>query len=595
MILAAMALTGMIGFVAAAASYAATDLSALPAFVGPAVAVLAGAESKPTDQSDREDLLRFLPNSGNNVYQATGLLRRWPADGPRELWRVKIGDGKSAIAESCGRAYTTTQIDNRQYAVCLDPATGRILWKRLLLPRGNHHVVNGPVSSPFVDGDRLYVFPYDNDQGDVWAPRCPCFCLRTHDGTVIWSEAKAFNCSEGTTPLIVNEVLYVGGGGRENVLAAVNKLTGKLLWKVGEDRDAGYSKVYVTGASLTYQRVGDIPQIIVSVYKNDLLGVHARTGHVLWHWTVRRPTNSGMIPTPVAIGSRLLLTAFQGGAGSSECLDMTVSNGAVVPRLCYEDTRCQCNMFHTPSIYNDMVFGFGKGEKHDAMQCTNFVDGRLLWQKESPDWSRDRQLTIADGLIFAITKKDELVLLEASRSGYKELGRVKPGIELGLPQQPMIADGRLYLRGDDTLVCYQIGDGCGRVLFRKRIGKLLAMPGKCAQRLDARNRSLAGTPSHLVGNAADSLPHDLGRLCKADPEAFVLMRPRLTQPIEEVFARHDEDVALLQVLIEFRRGDAQSRSQSHKKKPFTGVEGPLRAGLTQKLVNRTLGCLALHW
>jgi outer membrane protein assembly factor BamB len=80
----------------------------------------------------------------------------------------------------------------------------------------------------------------------------------------------------------------------------------------------------------------------------------------------------------------------------------------------------------------------------------------LLWQQENADWACDRQLTVADGLIFAITKKEELVLLEASRRGYKELGRVNPRIELGLPQQPVIANGRLYLRANDTLVCYEI-------------------------------------------------------------------------------------------------------------------------------------------
>ena len=63
---------------------------------------------------------------------------------------------------------------------------------------------------------------------------------------------------------------------------------------------------------------------------------------------------------------------------------------------------------------------------------------------------------MADGLIFALTKKDELVLAEANKTGYKELGRVNPGIKLAVPQQqPTLFNGRLYLRGDDTVVCYQ--------------------------------------------------------------------------------------------------------------------------------------------
>lgn len=403
-------------------------------------------------------LSRFLPNDGNNVYPAKNLLRRWPAGGPREVWRVDIGNGKSSIVVGRGRLYTLTQTDKQQFAICLEAATGRTVWKKLLVPKDNHHAVTGPVNGTILDEDRLYVFPYDTLNGDMWEPRCPCFCLGTDDGREIWSsKGKTFNCSEGSTPLIVGDVLYVGGGGRDNVLAAVDKRTGQLLWKVAEDIDAGHKHVFVCGASLTYQEVGAIPQVIVPVFRNDLMGVHARTGRVLWHWKLEHATFSGMVPTPVAIGSQLFLSAFQNSKGYSQCLEMRVEGDTVVPRRIYEDLRLQCNAYHTPSIVDGAVYGFGRGKQRDALQCTSLADGQLLWQNESGDWKTDRQLTVADGLVFAITKNDELVMLEASHDGYKELGRVSPGLELGLPQQPMIAGGRLYLRGEETLVCYRVG------------------------------------------------------------------------------------------------------------------------------------------
>lgn len=403
------------------------------------------------------DLERFLPADGNNVHAEKGLLRSWPAGGPKELWRIHIGYGKSAIAESRGRAYTATEIDKKQYALCLDPATGKTIWKVLLLPKGNSHGVKGPVTSPLVDGEYVYFFPYENEKGNAWYPHCPCVCLRTADGSEVWRESKQFNCSEGPTPLIVGDVLYIGGGGKENILAAVDKKSGKLLWKTGIDRDTGATKFFVTGSSLTYQEVGGIGQIIVSVYRNTLMGVHARTGKALWYWTLKNPTFSGSVPTPVAVGSNVLISAAQREVTFSQCLGMTVRGETIEPVLLYESDRLQCNTFHTPSVVDGAAYGFGKGQTGDALQCTNVADGKLLWQQEGDDWARDRQLTAADGLLFAVTKKDELVLLEASRRGYKELGRVQPGIKMGLPQQPMIANGRLYLRGDETLVCYQVG------------------------------------------------------------------------------------------------------------------------------------------
>jgi len=401
-------------------------------------------------------LERFLPANGNNVYAETNLLRRWPPGGPRELWRLDLGYGKSAVAVDGNRVFTLTQVSNQQYAVCLDAATGRTLWQRLLLPKGNNHQVRGPVCGPLLDGDRVYVFPYDNEDNNAWNPHSPCICLSATDGRELWRESAAFNCSEGTTPLIVGDTLYVGGGGRSNILAAVDKLTGKLRWKVAEDRDAGHQKVYVTGASIVYQEVGGIPQIIVCVFRNDVLGVHARDGRVLWHWPLARPPSSGMVPTPVALGSRVLLSGSQNSMSFSAGLEMTARNGGIEPSLVYESQELQCNMYHTPSVYNGAVFGFGKGPTGDALQCTRWSDGKLLWQQESPDWKRDRQLTVADGLIVAITRQDDVVLAEAGLDGYKELGRFHPGIVFGLPQQPMIAGRRLYLRGNDTLSCYEL-------------------------------------------------------------------------------------------------------------------------------------------
>ena len=122
----------------------------------------------------------------------------------------------------------------------------------------------------------------------------------------------------------------------------------------------------------------------------------------------------------------------------------------------YRSTEWQTNMFNTVAVYQDAVFGFGGGSKYGFLHCTDFADGRLLWKVESKDWTKDQNLVVADGLLFALTKNDELVMAEASREQYRELGRVRLGIELGRPQQPTIANGRLYLRGETSVACYHI-------------------------------------------------------------------------------------------------------------------------------------------
>lgn len=402
----------------------------------------------------KEGYVRLFPNDGNCVYPGKDLLRSWPAGGPRELWRLQIGEGKAAVVEAGGKAFTGYQADGKQWAGCLDPATGQFLWTRMLIAKENHHVVQGTVSTPIADGDRVYFFPYDSNNGNLWDPQCPVFCLSAADGSLIWEEQVLFNATEGGLPLIQGNVMYIGSSGKEKVLAAVDKLSGQLLWKIGNDTGAEYC--FQTGSSLSYAEFCGVPQIVCSIYKNDYIGVNAKTGDILWHWSFPTAPSSGPVPTPVILGNRMFVSTFQGNVSWGAYLQFSLKDGKISPEVVYISDKLMCNGFHTPSVYEGAVYGFGRGSSTDALQCMDLDSGTLVWQQENPEWSRGGNMIVADGLIFALTRRDELVLAEAGKSGYKELGRVNPGIKLGILQQPTIYGGRLYLRGNDTIVCYAI-------------------------------------------------------------------------------------------------------------------------------------------
>ena len=409
-------------------------------------------------EAENTDLERFIPYHGNTVYHAPGLLRQWPPEGPKELWRVELGWGKTAIVEAGGLAFTATETDDKQWAVCLDPLTGAIRWKHLLLPKKNRHFAWGPVTTPVIDGDRVYFIPYAIFENDVWEMRCPIVCLKT-DGTELWRADETFWATEGSTPLVVGDTLYVAADNPQRViLVALDKMTGKLRWQVTArpvgDRELG------AASSLTYQVVEGIPQVIVATYgTREVMGVHAVTGEVMWCYPYPAPIILGMISTPVAVGSRLFISGGEGkNRNFSACLEMEVVDGKITHRERYVSTELQTNLFNTVAVYQDAVFGFGGNRRIGFLHCTNFDDGRLLWKEEGDDWTKDQNLIIVDGLIFALTKNDELVMAEASREGYRELGRVALGIELGRPQQPTIANGRMYIRGKTAAACYQIAE-----------------------------------------------------------------------------------------------------------------------------------------
>lgn len=402
------------------------------------------------------DLLRFLPNDGNSVYNATGLLRQWPPEGPQLLWRAEVGWGKSAVVEANALAFTAAETDDKQWAVCLDPATGATRWKHLLLPKPNRHFQWGPTTSPVIDGDRVYFIPYDIYQKDVWEMRCPIVCLKT-DGTELWRANETFWGTEASTPLVVGDTLYAGADNPQRVvLVAIDKRTGALRWSTAAESDK--RNELGAPASLTYQVVDGIPQVIVGTYgTRELLGVHAETGEIMWRCPYPAEIIIGLVSTPVAVGSKLFFCGGEGkGRNFSACLQMQAENGKITYRELYRSTELQTNMYNTVAVYQDAVFGFGGGAKAGFLHCTDFHDGRLLWKEENPEWTKDQNLVVADGLIFALTKNGDLVMAEASRERYRELGRVRVPIELGRPQQPTLAHGRMYIRGEQAVVCYRV-------------------------------------------------------------------------------------------------------------------------------------------
>ncbi len=410
------------------------------------------------EKPGKSDLPRFLPNHGNSLYEVTGLLHKWPKSGPKELWRAEVGWGKSAVVEAGGLAFTATETDEKQWAICLDPATGKVLWKKLLFPKPNHHFARGPSTSPVIDGDRVYFIPYAIFKKDVWEMRCPVVCFKT-DGTELWRVDKKIWATEASTPLIEGDTLYVGADNPQHaVLMALNKYTGKLLWstivKSDKKRELG------APSSLTYQVVDSIPQVIVGTYgTRELLGVHATTGKIMWRYPYPAGIIIGLISTPVAMGPRLFVCGGEGkNRDFSVLLEMKSGDGKITCHEVYRSTELQNNTFNTVAVYQDAVFGFGGNKQAGFLHCTNFADGRLLWKDAGRQWTREQNLVVADGLLFALNKNNELVMVEASRAGYHELGRVKIPVEMGRPQQPTIANGRMYLRGVKAVVCYQVGE-----------------------------------------------------------------------------------------------------------------------------------------
>ena len=403
------------------------------------------------------DLNRFIPVDGNTVFNAAGLLRTWPKDGPRELWRLKTGPSIGATVESGGRAFATGQLDGQQWAYCLDAKTGRIIWKTELAPE---YMLPahwwGTVASPLVDEDRVYYIPYQRVNREGGKPDqkgandiCPLVCLRVSDGKELWRSGGDIPLVNGfSTPLVVGGTLFVLPQIEKNVLMALDKVSGKVLW-TGKERQPKHGGAPYAGASPTYLELDGEGQLIYGLGNDEIIGVSVKDGSILW--TIPRAMGHGLMASAVAVSNRVFLCS--GENRFSMCIELKKREGRYSAEILYQSSREQLNWFNTPAIHDGAVYGFGSFR----LQCTDLATGELMWEQfERRDWDTKQQLIIADGLIFGLTKAGELVMAEANKAGYKELGRVRHGLEIHHTQQPTLANGRLYIRGLDTVVCYQL-------------------------------------------------------------------------------------------------------------------------------------------
>jgi outer membrane protein assembly factor BamB len=394
------------------------------------------------------DLNRFIPWDGNTVFNAVGLLRQWPKEGPRELWRFKAGPALAAVVEAGGRTFVGGQSEGKQWAHCLDAKTGKELWKTETGEEffsGGHWW--GTVSSPVVDGDRVYFIPGgDRDKKpEKW---CSMLCLRISDGKVLWRSGGDIPYVNGfSTPLVIGDTVYVLPNVADLALLPLDRLTGKVRsqWPPFPLISRGTP---VVGASPTYQELDGIGQIVTGWGSSDgsqVAGCSPKDGTIFWR--VGTSGGYGIFASPVAVGRRIFLTYGRHG-GWSRCLEMQARGGKIRSKEIYKSVRNQVNLYNSPAIIDGAVYGFNDS----ALQCTSLDDGKVLWEQKG--WGNAGQLIAADGLIFALS--GELVMLEVNRTGYNELGRFHHRIELGHPQHPTLANGRLYVHGLDTTICYQL-------------------------------------------------------------------------------------------------------------------------------------------
>jgi outer membrane protein assembly factor BamB len=351
----------------------------------------------------------------------------WPKDGPRQLWKINVGIGHSAISVVGDRAYTMGNTDDIDTIFGIDIATGRIVWKHSYLCNEKVGIKNydGPFATPTVANGVVYTL---SRKGDV-------FALDARDGRVIWAHnimkeddarQPGFGGFAGS-PLVLGDKLILNGspGGM-----ALDIKTGRTLWKSGVGPGGHATPVPLRIGQRNYLAIHS-PRALTIVDATD--------GQAIWTTERRQPIGVNA-PDPVIDGTKVFVTA--GRAFGGALFDVT---GDTKPL--WEQVGLSSH-WHSSVLVNGFLYGpdgnnsEGAGRSPTSLRCLDWKSGEIKWTEPKLEFNG---LIAVGGRLLVLTEKGDLVLAEASPKGYNELGSAHV-IETRAFTAPVFANGRVYVR-----------------------------------------------------------------------------------------------------------------------------------------------------
>jgi outer membrane protein assembly factor BamB len=370
------------------------------------------------------------------ISQETGLLKAWPAAGPSVVWSAGgLGSGFGSMAVVGDRVFVQGTRNRQSVVIALNRADGKEVWSKALGAAGSNDQGPGPRSTPTIDGDRLYVL---TENGDL-------ACLKT-DGSAVWQRniLRDFGGSQlqwlvSESPLVDGANVVVSPGGQGAGMVKLDKMTGKTVWTSKELSDrAGYSSIIAADVQgvRTY----------LTFTASAGVGVRASDGKLMFRYA-RAANRTANITTPVFANNKVFFTSGYGtGAG---LLDLTVKNGEVAANEVYFTLNMK-NHHGGVVLVDGYLYGF-----NDAiLTCLDFATGEVIWRDRSVGKGT---VSFADGHLYVQSERNLVALVEASPKGYTEKGRFEiPDKGLSSWAHPVVSDGRLYVRNQDTLVAYHI-------------------------------------------------------------------------------------------------------------------------------------------
>jgi outer membrane protein assembly factor BamB len=247
----------------------------------------------------------------------------------------------------------------------------------------------------------------------------------------------------------------------KNAVAALKKLDENGDGKLTDD-EVGMKSMSPPNTGAAYSSVIAIDfggqRQYVQLLAMTVAGISAADGKVLWRYD--KPANSMRINISTPIyhdGHVFAATAYGAGGGLAKLVKK--ENGEFTAEEVWFSKSME-NHHGGVILHDGALFGANGGNGGGYMACLDFKTGEVLWNERDSDKRRVTKgsVAFADGRVYYRTEEGPIVLIEPSRKEYLERGRFDQPERTDKPAwaHPVIANGKLYIRDQDALFCYDV-------------------------------------------------------------------------------------------------------------------------------------------
>ncbi len=385
-------------------------------------------------------------------------MKTWPVKGPRVLWRQKTPNGFSSFAVGGGQAYTIVGPEiggeRREVVVAFDAKSGKQKW-RVDLGSGDYEHDGGNAGAPDnKGGDGPRSTPtYDNGRVYALSSQLALICLDAKTGKSIWrrdimkeNAGVQIKWKSAASPVIDGDLLFMAGGGPGQALMALNKKSGKVVWKGQDD--------LMTHSTPTVADIHGVRQVIFFT-QQGLVALETKSGKALWRYDF--PFKVSTAISPVVAGDIIYCSAGYGVGGGACQVSKKGASFSAEEIFRRPGDKFIANHWSTPVLHDGHLYGMFQFKKYGdgPIKCVDVKTGEVKWEQ---DGFGPGNVVLVDGHLLALSDTGTLYLIKADPSGYHEVAKAKI---LGGKcwTTPVISDGRIYARSATEAVCLDVSAG----------------------------------------------------------------------------------------------------------------------------------------